>query len=747
MEVTMTRLLPLLGLAVVFVASGIAGIAVRDQTPGNMASPAYKNPHLAPDQRADDLLARMTPEEKARMLAGSGWMESAPNERLGIPAIKMADGPMGVRNWAGSSALTSAAPTAPVYATAFPAGIAMASSWDVDLVQVEGRAIAQQVKALGRDMILAPTVNIARTPLWGRNFEGYGEDPYLAARMAVAFVRGAQGEAVIPSVKHFAANNQEFERHRIDEAIDLRTLHEIYFPAFRAAVEEAGAWAVMSAYNKVNGRWCAESPFLLTETLRKRWGFQGFVVSDWGSTYSSAGTINAGMDLEMPGGERMRAWLARPETRKSGNDGGWLTEEKVLAAVASGEVRQSTVDESVRRILRVMFQVGLFDHPHAAAAEVETAEHRALAHRAATESMVLLKNERHLLPLDPAKIRSVAVIGPSAAVARTGGGGSSLVRPKEAATPLAGIKEAAGAGVDVRYALGVAMVGEEAGVDAARAREEAVALAARSDAVVVVVGYSSRLESEGFDRASMDLPSGQDDLIEAVAGANKNSVVVVAAGAPIAMTRWIERVPAVLCAWYGGQEVGHAVGDLLFGVAVPSGKLPVTFPRRIEDSTAFGHYPGEDLHVEYGEGIFVGYRGFDRGKVEPLFPFGHGLSYTTFEYGGLRVSPPTVKAGGQVEVRVQVRNSGSRAGAEVVQLYLRDVESSVPRPEKELKGFGRVVLQPGEARALTFTLDRSAMAFFDPSKGDWVAEKGAFEVLVGASSRDIRLKGRFSLVD
>ncbi len=738
----MARLLLLLGLAVVV---ALPAIALQGRAAGD--APPYKNASLSPEERADDLLGRMTPEEKARMLAGSGWMESTPNERLGIPAIKMADGPMGVRNWAGSSAVTSAATTAPVYATAFPAGIAMASSWDVELVEAEGRAIAQQLKALGRDMILAPTVNIARTPLWGRNFEGYGEDPYLAARMGVAYVRGVQGEGVIPSVKHFAANNQEFERHRIDETIDPRTLNEIYFPAFRAAVQEAGAWAVMNAYNKVNGRWCAESPFLLTDTLRKRWGFKGFVISDWGSTYSTAGTIDAGMDLEMPGGERMRTWLARPETRKAGNDGGWLTEEKVLAAVASGAVKQVTVDDNVRHILRVMFQAGLFDHPHVAGGEVEKAEHRALARRAATESMVLLKNDGHVLPLDPRRVRSVAVLGPAAAVARPGGGGSSLVRPKDPVAPLDGIREAAGAGVDVRYALGVPMVGEEAGVDAAKAREEAVALAARSDAAVILVGYSSRLESEGFDRASMDLPAGQDDLIEAVAAANKNTVVVVAAGAPIAMTRWSDRVPAVLYAWYGGQEVGHAVGDLLFGMAAPSGKLPVTFPRRIEDSTAYGHYPGENLHVEYEEGIFVGYRGFDRKKVEPLFPFGHGLSYTTFEYAGLTVSPANVKADGKVDVGVQVRNTGSRAGAEVVQVYVHDVESSLPRPEKELKAFGRVMLQPGESRALTFTLDRSALQFFDPAKGDWVAEKGAFDVLVGSSSRDIRQKGAFSLVD
>jgi beta-glucosidase len=740
----MTRPLRLLALGSALTLPGIASFA---QDPGSGSPPPYKNPALAVEQRVEDLLGRMSPAEKACMLAGSGWMESCAVERLGIPAIKMADGPMGVRSWLGSSAVTNAASAPPFYSTAFPAGIAMASSWDVDLVRSEGRAIAQQVKALGRDMILGPTVNINRTPLWGRNFEGYGEDPYLAARLAVAFVEGVQGERVIPSVKHFVANNEEFERHRIDEKIDLRTLNEIYFPAFKAAVEEAGAWAVMSAYNKVNGQWCAENPFLLTDTLKKSWSFKGFVISDWGSTYSTAPTLNAGMDLEMPGGEPMRAWLARPAARKAGNGAGWLTADKVLAAVAAGEVKQSTVDDAVRRILRVTFEAGLFDHPHTRGGEVETPEQRALARRAATEGMVLLKNEGGLLPLDPGKTRSVAVIGPSAAVARTGGGGSSRVRPKDAVTPLDGIREAAGTGVEVGYVLGAAMPGEDANVDPRAARDEAVALAARSDAAVVVVGYSPELESEGFDRPSMDLPAGQDDLIEAVAAANKNTVVVAAAGAPVTMTRWIGRVPAVLYAWYGGEEVGHAVGDLLFGAASPSGRTPVTFPRRIEDSTAFGHYPGEDLHVEYAEGIYVGYRGFDRGKVEPLFPFGHGLSYTTFEYSGLEVSPETVKQGGTVDVTLQLKNIGARAGAEVVQLYVHDPESSVDRPEKELKGFRRVTLSPGEARTVSFTLDRSALSFFDPGRREWVAEPGAFDVLVGASSRDIRLRGAFRLVD
>ena len=710
------------------------------------AQPAfpYKDPSLDVERRVTDLLGRMTPQEKAEMLSGSGWMESQPNARLGIPAIKMADGPLGVRNWRGSSAVTNAASTPPVLSTAFPAGIGMAASWDPELVARAAHVIAQEVKALGRDMILGPTLNINRVPLWGRNFEGYGEDPYLAARMGAAYIRSVQAEGVIPSAKHFAANNQEFERHRIDEKIDERALHEIYFPAFKAAVEQAGAWAVMSAYNKVNGLYCAGNPYLLTETLRRRWGFRGFVISDWGGTYSTDGSINAGLNLEMPGGEAMRTWANKPETKRDGNGAGWLTADKVLAAVAAGSVTQAAVDDGVRRILRVMFTAGLFDHPHAGGGGVDTAEQRQIARTAANESIVLLKNTG-VLPLRGETVRTIAVIGPSAAVARTGGGGSSLVRPKYAITALDGIKEAAGPHADIAYALGAVMEGEDAGKAPRELRDEAVALALHSGVAVVVVGYSPKLEGEGFDRKSMDLPAGQDDLIEAVAGANKNTVVVIAAGAPVTMTRWIGRVGAVVYAWYGGQEAGHAIGDVLFGAFNPSGKLPVTFPKALQDSPAYGNYPGENLHVEYAEGIYVGYRGFDKSGVEPLFPFGHGLSYTTFDYSGLQVSPAKIGAGKPVVVIVNVRDSGARAGAEVVELYLQPPPSRVDRPAKELKGFARAMLQPGETRTVSFTLDKAAMSYYDSTIHDWVAEPGRFTILVGASSRDIRAKGGFDL--
>lgn len=731
---------PAFSFLILLSAAALFGVRLRAQ-PG-LAS--YKDPSVDVEQRVKDLLARMTPEEKAEMLSGSGWMESQPNARLGIPAIKMADGPMGVRNWRGSSAVTNAASTVQVTSTALPAGIAMAASWDVELVARTARVIAQEVKALGRDMILGPTVNINRVPLWGRNFEGYGEDPYLAARMGVAYIRSVQAEGVIPSVKHFAANNEEYERHRIDEKIDERTLHEIYFPAFKAAVEEAGVWAVMSAYNKVNGLWCAENPYLLTETLRKRWGFRGFVISDWGSTYSTAGTIDAGMDLEMPGGEAMRMWIKRPETIRDGNGDGWLTADKVLGAVAAGRVTQQAVDESVRRILRVMFTAGLFDHAHAGGGELDTPEQRQVARTAANESIVLLKNTG-VLPLSVGSARKIAVIGPNAAVARTGGGGSSLVRPKYAIGALEGIKEAAGPRADIVQALGAVMEGEEAGKTPQELREEAVAVARHSDVAVVVVGNAPKLESEGFDRKTMDLPAGQDELIEAIAGANRNTIVVVAAGAPVTMTRWIGRVAAVMYAWYGGQEAGHAIGDALFGAVNPSGKLPVTFPKALRDSPAYGHYPGGNLHVEYAEGIYVGYRGFDKHDVEPLFPFGHGLSYTTFDYGRIEISAGKIATGQTVDVSVSVRNNGRRAGAEVVQLYLQPPPSRVDRPLKELKGFGRVALQPGETKTVSFTLDRAAMSYYDAAVHDWVAEPGRFTVLVGASSRDIRARGGFVL--
>jgi beta-glucosidase len=548
-------------------------------------------------------------------------------------------------------------------------------------------------------------------------------------------------------VKHFAGNNQEFERHRVDDQVDDRTLNEIYFPAFQAAVQEAGVWSVMSAYNKLNGQWCAENPSLLTGALQRKWGFKGFVVSDWGSTYSTEGTVSSGMNLEMPGGAPLASFLALPRIQKAGFLGGWLAKDKVMAALSAGKLKQEAVDDSVRRMLRIMFTAGLFDKPKKGGGEVDTPAQRAVARQGATESIVLLKNTGDLLPLASAKVKSVAVIGPNAAEARPGGGGSSRVRSKYKVSPLDGIEESVASGFQVAYALGTAMEAQgQKPADAARKQQldEAVALARKSDVAVVFVGYSPELESEDFDRTTMDLPAGQDELIAAVAAANPKTVVVVVAGAPVTMTKWIGRVPTVLMQFYGGQEAGHGIADVLFGAASPSGKLPVTFPKRFSDSPAYGNYPGNDLHVNYAEGIYIGYRGFDKRKVDPLFAFGHGLSYTRFTYSNLQVTPKA-GAGKPVEVSLQLRNSGSHEGAEAVQLYLRDVKSSVDRPLKELKRFRRVNLKPGETQNVAFTLDQAAMSFYDPARKDWVAEPGTFEVWVGSSSQDIRLKGSFEL--
>ena len=733
--------------SVLILFSSMLGVA---QNQSGSDVPAYKNSSLPVEQRVQDLLGRMTLQDKVAMLSGADWMQSVPNERLGIPSIKMADGPLGIRSWAGPSAETGGmSAKKQVTTTAFPAGVAMAATWDTQLVESQGQAIGQEVKALGRDMILGPTVNINRTPLWGRNFEGYGEDPYLTSRLAVAYIKGVQGEGVIATVKHFAANNQEFERHRVNAVVDERALNEIYFPAFKAAVEEGGVWSLMSAYNKLNGVYCAENSFLLKDVLQKRWDFKGFVVSDWGSTYSTAGTVNAGMDLEMPGGEPMRNWMKEAKTKEAGNGGGWLASDKVLPEVSSGKITTAAIDDNVGRILRVIFVSGQFDKPHTATGELDTPEQRAVARKAATESIVLLKNTGNVLPLDSTKIHSILVIGPNAGVARTGGGGSSLVVPKYSVAPLKGIQDRAGQGVQVTYALGAAMAGEDPSKDSPsereRLRSEAVSAASKADAAIIVVGRSPKLESEDFDIKSLDLPAGQDELIEAVSKVNKNTVVVINAGGPVIMSKWIAQVPAIVDMWYGGQEGGNAIADVLFGDADPSGKLPVSFVKRWEDSPAYGHYPGKNLQVEYAEGIYVGYRYFDKKKVEPLFPFGYGLSYTKFDYSEIKVSPNQTSSDKPVEVSLQVRNTGTRAGAEVVELYVHDGHSSVDRPVQELKGFQRVDLQPGETKDVHFTLDHSAMTFYSTAKKDWVAEPGDFDVLVGSSSRDIRLKGSFTL--
>jgi len=448
--------------------------------------------------------------------------------------------------------------------------------------------------------------------------------------------------------------------------------------------------------------------------------------------------------------------LARPQTITSGNSGGWLVPEKVMPELQDGHVSERTLDDNVGRILRVIFLSGLFDHPHAGGGEVDTPEQRAIALKGATEGIVLLKNTGNLLPLDAAKIKSIAVIGPNAAVARTGGGGSSLVRPKKSIAPLDGIKEKAGSNIQVTYALGVGMEGEDAAQDTPEARakalQEASGIAAKADVAVVVVGRYNKLESEGFDVKTMNLPAGQDELIQAVEKANPHTIVVLNTGNPVTMSPWLDTTPALLDMWYGGQEGGPALAAILFGDANPSGKLPVTLPKKFEDSPAHDHYPGENLKVDYAEGIYVGYRYYDTKNVEPQFPFGFGLSYTNFAYSDLTIMDDTTFKPGQKKddprgklALFTVKNTGSRPGAEVVQVYIHDGHSKIDRPVHELKGFARVELKPGESQKLLVRIDRSAFSYWSPEKKDWVLEPGTFDVQVGASSRDIRLKEQVEL--
>jgi beta-glucosidase len=808
-------------------------------------------------EKIESLLNEMTLEEKVSLAAGADFWRTVPIERLGIPAIKVTDGPNGARGESFNGKVTSAC---------FPVGIAMASTWNTELVERVGKALAEEVKSKGAVVLLAPTVNIHRSPVNGRNFECYSEDPYLSARIAVAYVKGLQNEGVSACIKHFVCNDSEFERMSMSSEVTERALREIYLPPFHAAVKEAGVWAIMSAYNKVNGTSMSENSYLLRDVLKGEWGFDGLVMSDWFGTYSE-NIANGGLDLEMPGPAR---WMG----------------DSLLDELKAGRVSEETVNDKVRRLLRLMIRTNSLDTHEAKPEEaLDRPEHRVLLREVAAESIVLLKNENAILPIS--QVEKVAVIGYNATTALIQGGGSAGVRPHYKVTPFEGISKAAEGQYEIAYELGatsfkmvpvmdaatvqaeggMGMMGEfftnqnlegepisrrryetlnllwiddipegvnrfnfsarftgvytakttgtykfslvsaglsrlfidgkevlnnwenwqkgdaffaEGSIEAiasvelqkgqsyslvmeysnkgativsavrlgcltpqpADMLERAVQLASESDIAIVFAGLGEEWESEGYDRPTINLPASQNELIEKVAEANPRTVVVLNVGAPVAMP-WLDKVAGVLLAWYGGQEMGNAIADVLFGKANPSGKLSETFPIRLEDNPAYINYPGENGKVYYGEGIFVGYRYYEKKKVEPLFPFGYGLSYTDFAYSNLEVTG----SGTDVQVSVDVRNIGNRAGQEVVQLYVRDPQSKLVRPEKELKAFAKVVLDAGETKTVSLTLKHDAFAYYDPAKKAWVAEAGAFEILLGASSADIRLSAVYELVE
>jgi beta-glucosidase len=666
-------------------------------------------------KRIASLIKQMTLEEKISLLAGINFWRTHAIERLGIPSIKVTDGPHGART------VDETNNNVTIPATCFPTAVGMAATWNTDLICRVGSALGEEARARGCSILLGPCVNIHRSPLGGRNFESYSEDPYLSARMAVAIISGIQSKKVSACVKHFALNNSEYQRMTISLEADERTMREIYFPSFEKAVKEAGVWSVMCSYNKVNGTHASENHRLLTEILKDEWGFAGLVMSDWFATHSTVPAANAGLDLEMPGPVKFFG-------------------EALVKAVKEGEVDIKIIDDKVRRILRILINTGAIDgNINDADKNKEFPAHSTLAREVAEEAIVLLKNDNHLLPLDKKKLKTIAVIGPNAASASIQGGGSAQVVPYYKVAPLDAIKELCGNSVKIVY---------EPGCDASPSPdllERAVKVAAAADVAIVFAGLTEEYESEGFDRKNMDLPPEQNELISRVAKANPNTVVVLNNGSPLAMP-WLENVPAVVEAFFPGQECGNAIASVLFGLVNPSGKLPDTFPHRLEDNPAFVNYPGANDKVLYGEGIYVGYRHYDAKNIEPLFPFGYGLSYTTFEYSGLNISPAKAKTGDKIKVSIDVKNTGKVPGKEVVQVYISDNVSSVPRPPKELKALKKVALSPGEEKTVEFTLNKEAFSFYDVKLKDWVAEPGEFDILVGSSSRDIWAKGKFTLL-
>ncbi|WP_261302059.1 glycoside hydrolase family 3 C-terminal domain-containing protein [Paenibacillus andongensis] len=657
------------------------------------------------------LLAQMTLEEKASLCSGLNFWRTKPIERLGIPSIMMTDGPHGLRKQQGGSGdhlgIGDSVPS-----TCFPSGAGLAASWDRDLIEKVGIALGEECQAEDVAIILGPALNIKRSPLCGRNFEYFSEDPYLSAEMAASHIRGVQSQGIGTSAKHYAVNNQEHRRMTVDAVVDERTLREIYLAGFEGAVKQSQPWTVMSAYNKVNGEYASEHPYLLNDILREEWGFEGFVVSDWGAVNERVASLAAGLELEMPGN-------------------GGFGDNKIVEAVKKGQLSEEQLDLAVERYLTVIFKAVDSKKENAS---FNPADHHRLARTVAAECMVLLKNEEGILPLR--KQGGIAVIGELAKKPRYQGGGSSHIVPTKLDIPYDEMAAIASDKAEINYSQGYELAKDE--LDD-KLLEEAVRAAKNADVAVVFAGLPDRYESEGYDREHMRLPDNHNRLIEAVAEVQPNIVVVLSNGSPVELP-WIGKVKGILEGYLGGQASGGAIADLLFGEANPSGKLAETFPIELRHNPSHLNFPGEGDQVEYREGLFVGYRHYEARGVKPLFAFGHGLSYTTFEYTDITVNKNSIVDNETVRVSVTVKNTGDQTGKEIVQLYVRDSQSSVTRPEKELKEFQKLKLEPREEKMVTFELDKRAFAYYNVSLRDWHVETGEFEILVGSSSTQIALK-------
>lgn len=713
--------------------------------------PAYLDEGQPLEVRVEDALSRMTLEEKVKILHAQSKFSSAGVPRLGIPELWTSDGPHGIRpevlwdewdqaGWTNDSCV------------AFPALTCLAATWNEDMAALYGKSIGEEARYREKDVLLGPGVNICRTPLGGRNFEYMGEDPYLASRMVVPYVQEVQKNGVATCVKHFALNNQEDNRNDYDAVVDDRTLYEIYLPAFKAAVQEGGAWSIMGAYNLYKGQHACHNQYLLNDILKGEWGFDGAVISDWGGTHDTDEAITNGLDLEFG------SWTDGLTWSKSNSYDSYFMAGPYLEKLRNGSASEDVLNEKVRRVLRLIFRTAMKSGKPAGA--MCSPEHYDAARRIAGEGIVLLKNDNDVLPVDVGTVKKIAVIGENAVKMMTVGGGSSSLKVQHECSPLEGIRAAVGDKVEIVYErgyvgdVGGTFDGVDTGQDLSESRTEAqlvadaVAAAREADAVLFFGGLNKagNQDCEGSDRLHLELPYAQDKVIEALADANPNMAVVIVSGNAVAMP-WIGKVNTVVEAWYSGSQAGHAIADVLFGKVNPSGKLPFTFPVKLEDNGAhaMGAYQPGDLSVEYKEGLYVGYRWADKHDVEPLFPFGHGLSYTDFTYGKAKCRKTSVKAGAVVKVSVDVTNSGDVAGKEVVQLYIGDEESALERPVKELKGFRKVYLEPGQTKTVTFGITPDDLKYFDDVQHDWVLEPGRFTAYVGSSSRDIRTEVSFEV--
>lgn len=701
------------------------------------------------EQRVEDALGRLTLKEKVAMVHAQSKFSSPGVPRLGIPEFWMTDGPHGIRpevlwdewdqaGWTNDSCV------------AYPALTCLAATWNPEMSMLYGKSIGEEARYRHKTVLLGPGVNIYRTPLNGRNFEYMGEDPYLAGRMVVPYVQGVQQNGVAACVKHFALNNHEVNRHTTNVVVDDRALYEIYLPAFKAAVQEGQAWSIMGAYNLYKGQYACHNQYLLNDILKGEWEFDGVVVSDWGGVHDTDQAITNGTDMEFG------SWTNGLSQGTSNAYDSYYLATPYLQRIQEGKVGTQELDDKVRRILRLAFRTTMdLNRPFGS---LNSPAHYEAARRIGEEGIVLLQNKNRVLPIDLNKAKKIAVVGENAIKMMTVGGGSSSLKVQRELSPFDGIKQRVGDQAEVVYARGYVgdASGEYNGVvtgqnlkDDRTPEEliaEAVKVAQDADYVIFIGGLnkSNGQDCEDSDREGLGLSYGQDAVISALAKANKNLIVVNISGNAIAMP-WVNEVPAIIQDWYLGSEAGHSLAAILMGDVNPSGRLPFTFPVKLEDCPAhsLGEYTGKRsndvIDIKYNEGIFVGYRWTDKQKkVKPLFPFGHGLSYTTFEYGKPTATSKTMSADGNLTIKISVKNTGNREGQEVVQMYISDIKSSLPRPVKELKGFQKIKLAPGEEKTVTFTIDKEALSFFDDAQHAWIAEPGKFEAIIAASAADIK---------